>query len=201
MITISGVLFDEYSVTFFPDTDRVRIIRPVDIRTNIDGDREYITRVPDDPCKSCNGGDYSRGYILTHNGKLYYDHCLYSDFSNPEYIGDVDPEGEFREEMHQKTVIITRHPGAVRWLESIGITGEIVPHFSGDVLKGALYVGVLPLPMIKTIIDQGGQFLLLSLPGVAFGERGQELSPDEMTAAGATLHDVRGIELEEVRIW
>lgn len=87
-----------------------------------------------------------------------------------------------------KTVIITRHAGAIEWLKSKGYGGEVMPHFNGEVEEGATYIGVLPIPMIHHIINGGGRFILLTLPQIAFGERGQELSPEEMEAAGASLH-------------
>lgn len=97
-----------------------------------------------------------------------------------------------------QTVIISRHSGAVEWLKSKGYYGTVVDHFDGNVECGATYIGVLPIPLVSKIVEEGGNFLLLSLPKIAFSERGQELSPEEMTVAGATVHKIITIKLKEV---
>jgi len=40
----------------------------------------------------------------------------------------------------KKIVIITRHAGAVEWLKSKGYSGEVVPHFNGEVEAGTTYI-------------------------------------------------------------
>ncbi|WP_048151080.1 CRISPR-associated protein Csx16 [Methanolacinia paynteri] len=93
-------------------------------------------------------------------------------------------------------IIVTRHPGAVEWLRSKGYTGNTLPHIAEqDIRKGYIYIGVLPIPMVKKILDTGSRFILLVLPDIAFSQRGQEMSPEEMTGAGACLMEVRSIDL------
>lgn len=97
--------------------------------------------------------------------------------------------------------IITRHEGAIRWLRSKGYDGVVIPHLiEGDIVEDGLYIGVLPIPLIKAILDRGSRFFLLNLPAIAFSERGNELSPEEMDRAGALLLEVRSIELVPVEL-
>jgi len=93
--------------------------------------------------------------------------------------------------------IITRHPGAIAWIKSKGYDGEVISQFESPD-PGETYIGTLPLLMVKSIIDAGGKFILLSLPAVAFSDRGAELTPAEMELAGATLHRIKTLEMELV---
>lgn len=95
--------------------------------------------------------------------------------------------------------IVTRHTGAVEWLRTKGYDGEVAPHLDSDQIKGGnLYIEVLPIPVIKQILDAGSRFFLVVLPDVAFSQRGQEMSPEEMDRAGARLTEVKSIELVPV---
>lgn len=95
--------------------------------------------------------------------------------------------------------IITRHPAVVPWLKKIGFDGEVIPHLrEEDIQTGETYVGVLPVPLIKKILDAEGEFILISLPDVALGQRGQELTPKDMIAAGACLHRISMIGMEPI---
>ena len=95
--------------------------------------------------------------------------------------------------------IVSRHPGAIEWLREKGFEGEVIPHLdTATVREGDVVIGVLPIPLAKEVIDKGAEFILLSLPQICFQERGKELSPGEMDKAGAKLHRVLSIEMEEV---
>lgn len=97
--------------------------------------------------------------------------------------------------------IVTRHTGAVAWLRAKGFDGEVVPHLSTDAIQpGNSYIGVLPIPMIKQILDAGSRFFLLMLPEVTAAQRERELSPPEMDAAGARLVEVKAIEMVPVEM-
>lgn len=97
--------------------------------------------------------------------------------------------------------IVTRHTGAVAWLRAKGFDGDIVSHLSGDTIRpGNIYIGVLPVPMIKQILDSGSRFFLLILPEVTAAQRDRELTPPEMDAAGARLVEVKGIEMVPVEM-
>lgn len=96
-------------------------------------------------------------------------------------------------------VIITRHKGAVEWIKSRGFDGIVVEHLLEEgIEEGVTYIGVLPIQMVEKILKAGSQFVLLSLPAVAFSERGQELTPQEMSNAGATLSKISSIVMENI---
>lgn len=97
-------------------------------------------------------------------------------------------------------IIVTRHSGAIEWLRQKGFAGDVVSHLTPDQLdQGNIYIGSLPLQMISIIIEKGSRFFLLDLPAVAFTQRGQEMTPDEMDRAGARLSEVKKIEMEPVK--
>lgn len=95
--------------------------------------------------------------------------------------------------------IVTRHEGVVKWLRSKGYHGTVIPHLiPKDIVQDSLYIGILPIPLIKAILDKGSRFFLLTLPDMGFSERGSELTPEEMDLAGATLTEVTRIEISAV---
>jgi CRISPR-associated protein Csx16 len=96
-------------------------------------------------------------------------------------------------------IIVTRHTGAVEWLKEKGYDGAVIPHLTEEQIAGGnLYIGSLPIPMISTILEVGSRFFLLDLPAVAFTQRGQEMTPEEMDRAGARLVEVKKIEMVPV---
>lgn len=100
----------------------------------------------------------------------------------------------------RKTYIVSRHIGAIKWLNEKGYFGCIIlqwePKYTTLLNCGDIVVGTLPLPMVHDIIQRGATFIHLSLPTIAFGERGNELTPDEMDDAGATLYKIYNITME-----
>ena len=95
--------------------------------------------------------------------------------------------------------LVTRHTGAIEWLRAKGYDGIAEPHLERDRITGGnLYIGVLPIPMVKEILDAGSRFFLLVLPDIAFGQRGQEMTPEQMDRAGAHLLEVQSIGLYPV---
>ena len=105
--------------------------------------------------------------------------------------------------------IVTRHAGAIRWLASRGIRGEVIPHLDIETIeKGDRIFGVLPLNIIREALARGAEVHLVTLPTLAFKERGQELSPKKMEEAGARLtrctpvsFDVTGANAETPAGW
>ena len=98
-------------------------------------------------------------------------------------------------------IIVSRHPGAIAWLRSRGIDGQVVAQISPDareVEAGSVVYGSLPLELVDKILAKGAKFVNISLPAVAFGQRGSELTPDEMAKAGAKLLEVVSLQLREV---
>jgi len=101
--------------------------------------------------------------------------------------------------MREMIYLVTRHNGAIEWLRTKGYDGVAEPHLERDQIAGGnLYIGVLPIPMVKEILDAGSRFFLLVLPDLAFGQRGQEMTPEQMDRAGAHLLEVKRIEMVPV---
>jgi len=104
---------------------------------------------------------------------------------------------DFEKMNKNKIKIISRHKGAVAWIKSMGYDGEIIAQLE-KIETGITYIGTLPLSMIEKILRADSEFILLSLPDIAFSKRGKELPPAEMEKAGATLHRVKEIVTEKV---
>ena len=97
--------------------------------------------------------------------------------------------------------IITRHAGAIDWLRANGFAGEVVSHLAEDTISpGTIYIGVLPIPMIQRILEAGSRFFLLVMPEISLAQRDREMTPAEMTAAGAKLVEVKRIEMVPVEM-
>ena len=80
-------------------------------------------------------------------------------------------------------VIVSRHQGLVDWLAQRGITGKVVAHATPDDVRGKDVIGNLPLhlaAMAKSVT-------VVDMPTLPADWRGQDLSPDQMDQAGATL--------------
>ena len=95
----------------------------------------------------------------------------------------------------ENTHLITRHPGAIEWLRSRGIDGDVIEHFSiDDVVPGDRYVGILPINLIIEVLRNGAEFILLIMPNLPTEARGQELTSDMMDEFGAELRQIDEIE-------
>lgn len=82
------------------------------------------------------------------------------------------------------TVIVTRHHGAADWLSTRhGITGEVIAHATPDTVRGRIVYGVLPLHLAAI----ASEVWSVDLPELPAELRGQELTPEQMDAAGARL--------------
>jgi CRISPR-associated protein Csx16 len=87
-------------------------------------------------------------------------------------------------EMDNTNLIVTRHPGAVEWLKLHGVTGEVVPHVDNPQrVAGRVVYGVLPLHLAAL----AQKVVVIDLPGLQADQRGKDLTPEEMDAAGANL--------------
>jgi len=82
-----------------------------------------------------------------------------------------------------ETVIVSRHAGAVAWLAAQGITGTVIEQATADDVRGKVVVGNLPLDLAAEAHQVGS----IDLPGLLREQRGRDLTPAEMNAAGATL--------------
>lgn len=85
------------------------------------------------------------------------------------------------------TIIITRHVGAVKWLAERGITGTVLAQATADDVRGKIVIGALPLHLAA----EAGEVWAIDLPGLMAEQRGKDLSPAEMDAAGATISRYR----------
>ena len=82
------------------------------------------------------------------------------------------------------SLIVTRHAGAVEWLRRQGIEGEVVAHVGDpEQVRGRVVYGVLPFYLASI----AAEVVTIDMPGLRQDQRGQDLSPEEMDSAGATL--------------
>jgi CRISPR-associated protein Csx16 len=85
-------------------------------------------------------------------------------------------------------LIVSRHPGAVEWLKLHGVTGEVVPHVDNPQrVVGRVVYGVLPLHLAAL----AQKVVAIDLPGLQADQRGKDLTPEEMDAAGAVMSTYR----------
>ena len=81
-------------------------------------------------------------------------------------------------------VIVSRHEGAVKWLESRrGITGSVIAHATPEDVRGKVVIGALPLHLAALTEAVGS----IDMPRLRPDQRGVDLSPEDMDAAGAYL--------------
>ncbi len=85
--------------------------------------------------------------------------------------------------MSSNVVIITRHQGQVSWLAQRGIAGQVIAHATPDDIRGKDVIGNLPLHLAAL----AESITTIDLPGLTPEQRGKDLSPAEMDAAGASL--------------
>jgi putative CRISPR-associated protein (TIGR02620 family) len=82
-----------------------------------------------------------------------------------------------------QTVIVSRHTGAVEWLAQRGITGEVIAQATPEDVRGKNVIGNLPMHLASLAAKVGS----IDLPRLAAADRGRDLTPEEMDAAGATI--------------
>ena len=91
-----------------------------------------------------------------------------------------------------ETVIVSRHAGAVAWLAAQGITGTVIVQATPDDVRGRVVVGNLPLHLAALAVRIGS----IDLPNLSAADRGRDLTPAEMDAAGARLawYEVKAVQ-------
>lgn len=82
-----------------------------------------------------------------------------------------------------ETVIVTRHVGLVEWLALRGITGKTIVHATEDDVRGKRVVGALPMHLAAL----AAEIVVVDMPRLVTEQRGLDLTPAEMDAAGASL--------------
>lgn len=99
-----------------------------------------------------------------------------------------------------RTLIITRHVGAVEWIrrhfpvlfEDGEVIASLTPSHISALSEGDIVVGVLPISLINECLEKGARVALIQF---AHPPRGAELSADAMEAAGASLMEVLRLDL------
>lgn len=89
------------------------------------------------------------------------------------------------------TVIVTRHTGLVEWLAARGIEGQVLAQVTADDVKGKRVIGVLPLHLAA----EAAEIVTVDMPRLRPDQRGQDLTPAEMDAAGAVMNSYRVIRV------
>ncbi len=85
------------------------------------------------------------------------------------------------------TWMVTRHPGALEWLQAQGLQGRCVPHLDPQLVgPGDRVIGTLPLHLVAAVCARGAHYLHLSLD-LTPELRGKELSAEQLRACGARL--------------
>ena len=83
----------------------------------------------------------------------------------------------------REVVIVSRHPGLVAWLAERGITGQVIAHAAPAEISGRTVIGPLPPVLAAT----AAWYAIVEMPGLRAEDRGRDLTPAEMDAAGAAL--------------
>lgn len=87
------------------------------------------------------------------------------------------------------TYLITRHPGALQWLQKQLLEPSVhIVHLNqlDHIGQGDYVIGTLPVNLIADICARGACYLHLEIK-LPEHLRGQELSAEQMTACGAEL--------------
>lgn len=83
--------------------------------------------------------------------------------------------------------LVTRHPGAIKWLEHKGIRAECVEHFDPAVLRpGDVVIGILPVHLVAETCKRGASYLHLAVD-VPRQMRGKEIPADMLDRFNARL--------------
>lgn len=94
--------------------------------------------------------------------------------------------------------LVTRHPGAVQWLERKGIRAEQVVHLDpAALLPGDVVIGNLPVHLAAEACQRGVRYfhLVVDLPGHM---RGKEIPADLLDRFNARLVSYQCSEADEV---
>lgn len=81
------------------------------------------------------------------------------------------------------TVIVSRHAGAVEWLRQRGFEGKVIAQATRNDVVGCVVVGVVPLWLAAA----AAEVWVIDMPDLKEEQRGKDLTPAEMDAAGASI--------------
>lgn len=90
------------------------------------------------------------------------------------------------------TYFVTRHPGALEWIQDKGFTNIIqVSHWTVEHTEqlepGDTVIGILPIDIAHALWTEGARYMALIMPTLPKEWLGKELSADEMDQAGARV--------------
>lgn len=86
-----------------------------------------------------------------------------------------------------RTIILTRHPGAVEFLANRGFCGPIVAHLDiGMLCSGDRVIGTLPINIAATLQSHGIEYWHLCVHQTA-ADRGRELSEVRLEELGTRI--------------
>ena len=83
----------------------------------------------------------------------------------------------------RETIIVSRHAGAIEWLAQRGITGTAMPQVTPEDVRDKIVIGNLPLHLAAAAHQVGS----IDMPDLSAADRGRDLTPEEMDAAGARI--------------
>ena len=83
----------------------------------------------------------------------------------------------------REVVIVSRHAGAIEWLARQGIAGTVIEQATAEDVFDSVVIGNLPLHLAAAAHKVGS----IDLPGLTREQRGRDLTPEEMDAAGAVI--------------
>lgn len=88
------------------------------------------------------------------------------------------------------TYLVTRHTGALVWLEQRGVRAdEVHQHLDVEAVRtGDVVIGTLPVNLAEEVCEKGARYLHLSLQ-VPRELRGVELTAEQMDEFGAELQE------------
>lgn len=84
-----------------------------------------------------------------------------------------------------RTILVTRHPGAVEWLRRQGYNGERVEHLT-NVPAHCTVIGTLPFHLAAEVCRKGGRYYSLDID-IPPHLRGRELTLDDMSMCNARI--------------
>lgn len=122
--------------------------------------------------------------------------------------------------MKMKITIVTRHTATIELMEELikngtlklkdSVSGNnaekieeiefnIINHLENENSElGDVVIGILPIPKIIEILNQGKEFYLFSLNNVPQNMRGKELTLQDLKTLGFSFYKINKIDVEKI---
>lgn len=107
-----------------------------------------------------------------------------------------------------KITIITRHNSTIDIIKNLINSGkldlpkdvdfDIIPHLTNIDDTGNIIIGILPIPIIKDVINSGKQFYLFTLNNIPPNMRGKDLSMDDIKNIGFSIYKITDIIMDKI---